>query len=81
MLFNTTSRKDDFISLTYLLLTVLNHFQLPTKYGSAIQKYDEKGQNVRSNYLSILEAKKSLKLGEMTHNMHKMILSGTEEAQ
>ena len=54
MVFKNTSRRDDLISLTYLLLTLLNGFKIPCKTESKIDPFLENGCSTKEKFLEIV---------------------------
>jgi hypothetical protein len=54
MLFNNTSRKDDLVSLVYLLLSLLNGFIIPSELDIQINIFEETDISVKDQFLQLM---------------------------
>ena len=75
MNFQTTSRKDDLISLTYLMLVMLNGFKFPCNNESQFDPFSNEGDDVRTKFLSTMKIKENASLFKMSQNMTNMVFS------
>ena len=58
MNFKETSRRDDLISLCYLLFTLLNDFKYPCKYDDSIDPLDDSSfADTKTKYLFLMDIK------------------------
>ena len=56
MQFNFTSRKDDLMSVAYLLLTLLNGFYFPGADSDSLDPFDD-NRNLQERYIDMMNRK------------------------
>jgi hypothetical protein len=82
MNFESTSRKDDLISLTYLMIVLLNGFKFPcNKRHGAFDPFQSEGEDVRTKFLSTMKIKEEASLLKMSQNMTRMVFSSDSNKQ
>ena len=57
MRFQTTSRRDDLISLAYLLLMMLNGFKFPCNNHSDFDPFDNETDDIRDKFIKMAQIK------------------------
>lgn len=76
MNFESTSRKDDLISLTYLMVVLLNGFKFPcNKSKDSFDPFNSEGEDVRTKFLSTMKIKEEASLFKMSQNLINMKFS------
>ena len=70
--FLSTSRRDDLISLTYLMLVTLNHFNFPCNEDESFDIFKSDDGDVRTKFIKTMEIKEDASLYEMSQRLNEM---------
>ena len=72
MNFLSTSRRDDLISLTYLMLVTLNNFNFPCNEDESFDPFKSDGGDVRTKFNKTMKIKEDASLYEMSQSLTEM---------